>query len=170
MYLILIVVVYLLFAKFFIDWKRWKDFYPTVQFYIICNLTYNMIFYNHTLWKYKAVTVDWLNHTLIDLVFTFFIIPVVIMIYLRYFPYRKKKTVYVSSWIVYFTFIEYLFHKKGLFLYENGWNLGWSAVFNIIMFTILGLHHKKPLLALILSVPIIGILLLIFHPSLQELK
>ncbi len=170
MYLIFVVVVYILFAKFFIDWKRWKDFYPTIQFYIICNLLYNVIFYNHTLWEYKAVTVDWLNHTLIDLVFSFFIIPVVIMIFLRFYPYGKKKFLYITCWIIYFTFLEYLFLKKGLFLYENGWTIGWSAIFNIIMFSILGLHHKKPLFALILSVPIIAILLWIFHPSFHDLK
>ncbi|MCA1060730.1 hypothetical protein LCL96_17470 [Rossellomorea aquimaris] len=170
MYLLLVVAVYLIFAKLFIDWKRWKDYYPTVQYYIICNLTYNVIFYNHTLWKYQAVTVDWLNHTLIELVFTFFIIPVVIMIFLRYYPYGKKKWLYLTCWITYFTFLEFLFHKKGLFLYENDWNLGWSALFNIIMFSILGLHHKKPLLAIMISLPIIAILLFIFHPSLQDLK
>ncbi|BCB02749.1 CBO0543 family protein [Bacillus sp. KH172YL63] len=170
MYLILVVVVYILFAWFFVDWKRWKEFYPTVQFFIICNLLYNFLFYHHTLWAYKAVTVDWLNHTLIELVFTFFIIPVVIMIFLRFFPSGKKTALYLLCWILYFTFLEFLFYKKGLFLYDHGWNLGWSAIFNVIMFSILGLHHKKPLLALLLSLPTIIILLYIFHPTFSELK
>jgi hypothetical protein len=93
MYLLLVVVVYILFAKFFVDWKRWKEFYPTIQFYILCNLLYNFVFYEHTLWRYKAVTVSWLNHTLIDLVFTFFIVPVVLMIYLQCFPKKRKKEI-----------------------------------------------------------------------------
>jgi hypothetical protein len=170
MYLLLVVIVYLLFAVLFVDWKRWKEYYPTVQYYLICNLTYNFLFYNHTLWEYKAVTVEWLNHTLIELTFSYFILPIVIMIYLRFYPLGKKKFVYSLIWIAYFTFLEYIFYKRGLFIYENGWNVSWSLVFNVIMFVMLRLHHKNKLLALIISVPVIAILLLMFHPSLEDMK
>jgi hypothetical protein len=170
MYLFLVIGVYILFAKIFVDWKRWKEFYPTIQFYIICNLLYNFVFYQHTLWRYKAVTVPWLNHTLIEISFTFFIVPVVIMIYLQYFPKGNRKYLYVGIWVAYFSFIEYLFEKKGLFVYENGWNFLWSTFFNLIAFTIIRVHHKNQLAALIISIPLIILLLLFFHPTLQELK
>ncbi|MEO2078418.1 MAG: CBO0543 family protein [Bacillus sp. (in: firmicutes)] len=170
MYLVIVVVVYFIFAKVFVDWKRWKEFYPTIQYFIICNLAYNFIFYNQTLWAYKAVTVQWLNHTIIELVFTFFIIPVVIMIYLQYFPKGKKGIIYIVVWIAYFSIIEYLFYKRGLFLYDNDWGLIWSSIFNTIMFIILRLHYKNPLAAMLCSIPIIAILLFIFHPMLHDLK
>ncbi len=170
MYLLLVIVVYVVFAYFFVDWKNWNKYYPTVQYFIICNLLYNFIFFNYTLWQYHAVTVDWLNHTLIDIAFTFLIVPVVIMIYLRYYPNGKKQYLYVGIWISYFTVIEYLFYKKGLFLYDNGWNPFWSGVFNLILFTMVRLHYKKPLIALIVSIPLIVILLTLFHPPLSLLK
>lgn len=170
MYLLLVVIVYILFAYIFVDWKRWEDYYPTVQYYLICNLTYNFLFYNHTLWAYKAVTVEWLNHTLIELAFSFIILPVVLMIYLRYYPNGKKSVIYIAAWIAYFTFLEYLFFKRGLFVYDNGWGVSWSLVFNVILFVMVRLHFKNKLLALIISVPLIAVLLLIFHPSLQDLK
>jgi hypothetical protein len=96
MYLVIVIAVYVIFAKKFVNWTRWKEFYPTVQYFIICNLLYNFIFFNHTLWAYKAVTVKWLNHTLIELAFSFFIIPVVIMIYLQHFPENKHKLIYIG--------------------------------------------------------------------------
>ncbi|OIJ17238.1 hypothetical protein BKP37_01670 [Anaerobacillus alkalilacustris] len=170
MYLLLVVVVYLIFAKIFIDWKRWKEFYPTVQFYIICNLSYNFIFYNHTLWVYKAVTLDWLNHTLIDLTFTFLIVPVVIMIFLQYYPKGKKQILYIFVWVVYFSSIEWLFVKKGLFIFANGWNIWWSVIFNIITFIIVRIHYRNIKLAFAVAIPIIAILLLFFHPSINDLK
>jgi hypothetical protein len=171
MYLILVVGVYIIFAKKFVDWKRWKEFYPTIQFYIICNLLYNFIFFQHTLWKYKAVTLPWLNHTLIEITFTFFIVPVVLMIYLQYFPKEnKKKYLYLGIWVVYFSVIEILFEKKGLFIYENGWNSWWSTLFNLIAFTVIRIHYKNPLIGLLVSAPIIVIILLFFHPSLHDLK
>lgn len=169
MYLLLVIVVYVVFAYFF-DWKKWNSYYPTIQYFIICNLLYNFIFYNHTLWRYKAVTVDWLNHTFIDIAFSFIIVPVVIMIFLRYYPKGKKQYLYLALWIAYFTIIEYLFYKKGLFIYENNWNLFWSGIFNLILFTMVRLHYKSPLKALIVSIPLIVVLLLLFHPSLSELK
>lgn len=171
MYLILVVVVYIVFAKKFVDWKRWKEFYPTIQFYIICNLLYNFLFYQHTLWKYHAVTVQWLNHTLIEITFTFFIVPVVFMLYLQYFPTgKRKKYIYLGVWVVYFSVIEVLFERKGLFIYENGWNGWWSTLFNLIAFTIIRIHYRKPLVALLVSIPIIVVLLFIFHPSLNDMK
>jgi hypothetical protein len=170
MYLLLVLVVYIIFAKIFIDWKRWKEFYPTVQFYIICNLLYNFIFYQHTLWKYKAVTVSWLNHTMIEIAFSLLVIPVALMIYLQYFPKGKKKYLYVATWVAYFSVLELLFIKKGLFVYDNGWNGWWSLLFNMITFIIIRLHYKRPLLAILVSIPIVIILMLFFHPSLNELK
>ncbi|SET57034.1 hypothetical protein SAMN05216389_11529 [Oceanobacillus limi] len=170
MYLIIVVVVYIIFSILFVDWKQWKSYYPTVQYFILCNLLYNFVFYNHTLWKYEAITVSWLNHTLIDITFTFIIVPVVIMIYLRYYPTGRKQFLYMAIWIAYFTVIEYLFYRKGLFIYENGWNPFWSCIFNIILFTFVKIHYKNALLAIILSIPTIIILLLFFHPSISELK
>lgn len=49
MYLLLVIVVYIVFAVKFVKWKRGKEYYPTIQFYIICNLLYNFLFYQHTL-------------------------------------------------------------------------------------------------------------------------
>lgn len=170
MYLIIVMIVYCIFAKLFIDWQRWKEFYPTIQLYIMCNLLYNFLFYQHTLWAYRAVTLSWLNHTLIDLAFSFFIVPVVIMIYLQYYPKGKKQFVYVLAWVLYFSFLEYLFYLKGLFIFENGWNIGWSTLFNVITFVIIRIHHKNTLWGFVAALPIIAILLLVFHPALHELK
>lgn len=171
MYLFLVIIVYIIFAKKFVKWHKWREYYPTVQFYIICNLLYNFIFYQHTLWRYKAVTVDWLNHTLIEIAFTFFIVPVVLMIYLEYFPIEKVRGVlYVLIWVAYFSGLEYLFEAKGLFIYENGWNAWWSVLFNIITFTIVRIHYKNALVAFLVSAPIIAVLLLFFHPALHDLK
>ncbi|CAM4021498.1 CBO0543 family protein [Mesobacillus thioparans] len=164
------VSVYLILGYFLVDWKRWRDFYPTIQFYIICNLMYNFIFFNHTLWAYKPRT-PWLNHTYIDLVFSLIIIPIIIMIYLDHIPaIFPRKILYGAGWVILFTSIEYFFQKKDLFIYQNGWGIITSAIFNMIMFTVLGVHYKRPLAGLLLAIPIIIILLYFHHPSFQDLK
>ena len=170
MYLAIVVAVLLVLAYFFVDWNRWKDFYPTIQFYIMCNLLYNFIFFNHTLWAYNPST-SWLNHSIIDLTFSLIIIPIILMIYLKYIPKAFKNALfYILAWVATFTVTEYFFQRAGLFIYENGWGIFNSAFFNVIMFSVLGLHFKRPLHAILLSIPIIAILLFFHHPSFGDLK
>jgi hypothetical protein len=170
MYLALAVAVHLMIAYFLVDWKRWKDFYPTIQFYIICNLMYNFIFFNHTLWAYNPGT-PWLNHTIIDLTFSLIIIPIMLMIYLKHIPKSFQNALfYIFAWVFAFTVIEYFFQRAGLFIYENGWGIINSAIFNVILLSVLGLHFKRPLYGILLSIPIIAILLFYHHPSFGDLK
>ena len=170
MYLVIALAILPILAYFLVDWKRWSDFYPTIQFYIICNLLYNFIFFNHTLWAYKPRT-PWLNHTFIDLAFGLIFIPIILMIYLKHIPKMFKNVLfYILAWVMVFTVTEYFFQKAGLFIYHNGWGIINSAIFNVIMFSVLGLHFKRPLYAIVLSIPIIAILLFFHHPSFGDLK
>lgn len=170
MFLVIALAVILILAYYLVDWKRWNAFYPTIQFYIICNLMYNFIFFNHTLWAYKPRT-PWLNHTFIDLAFSLIIIPIILMIYLKHIPKMLKNVLfYILGWVMVFTVTEYFFQRAGLFIYQNGWGISNSAIFNVIMFSILGLHYKRPLYAIVLSIPVIAILLFFNHPSFGDLK
>lgn len=170
MYLFLFVCIILITGKICVDWTQWRAYYPTIQFYIICNLLYNFLFFQHTLWAYNSITLDWLNHTIIELIFTFIIVPILMMIYLQYFPTTKKKYLYVGVWITSFSVIEYFCSIKGLFLYDNGWSIWWSILFNTIMFSVIRVHFKNNILGFLVSIPIIIILMLFFHPELNQLK
>jgi hypothetical protein len=165
-----ILVMYILCAKFFVDWTRWEEFYPTILYFITCNFAYNFIFYQHTLWMYNFKAVDWLNHTFIELAFSLIIMPVFIMFFLQYFPKERRKFFYVAIWVVSFSILEYFSKETELFIHDNEWGILWSTVFNLIMFILLRIHYRKPLLALLLSVPTIIILLFFFHPSFTDLK
>ncbi len=91
--------------------------------------------------------------------------------YLQHFPTERiQKVSYILVWVLYFSTIEYIFEKKGLFVYENGWNAWWSTIFNIIAFSIIRLHYKNYLVAFLVSIPIVIVLLLLFHPALDQLK
>ena len=172
MYLLLVVVVWLVFGYFFIDRKNWLIYYPTVLFFIVSNLFYNFLYYNHTLWSFRAVTTDLLNHTFIDVGFSFIIMPILIIIYLQRFPKKetRHKVIYILIWGAFFSIIEYLFYKKGMFIYDNGWNHLYMTFFNFALLIILKIHVKKPLLAIILSLPITIILILLFPVPHEVIK
>ncbi|HEX9062129.1 MAG TPA: hypothetical protein VF941_18280, partial [Clostridia bacterium] len=63
---------------------------------------------------------------------------------------------YILFWALLATGIELLSVLLGLFRYLNGWNPGYSFVFDIVALFLLILHYKKPLLTWALT----GILIL----------
>ncbi|WP_223702205.1 CBO0543 family protein [Sutcliffiella deserti] len=154
MYLLLVLVVWTLFAYKFIDWHRVKDQYPTVLFFIAINMTYNTIYHDQLLWAFQGITAEWLNHTTINLFFTFYICPVTLIIFFQRMPEaRNAKIIYVAVWVIFYTIIEALFAHKAMYVYGEGWNSWQNIWLNAILFMFLLIHYRKPAVALILAIP-----------------
>ncbi|KGX91829.1 CBO0543 family protein [Pontibacillus marinus] len=171
MYLLMVVLVWIIFAFIFLDKETIQQTYSTVQYFMIYNLVYNFLYYNHTLWEYQAITTPILNHTFIELTFTFIILPVGIMLYLKYFPKSKiHQAFYICYWVLFYTFIEFLFYSMGMFRYDNGWGILQTLWFNVLMFSMIRLHYLKPFLTFMLSIVITIILIQFFPIPLEKLK
>ncbi|OZM56442.1 hypothetical protein CIB95_11750 [Lottiidibacillus patelloidae] len=172
MYLLLVIVVWILFAYKFVDWSQWKKQYPTILYFIVINLSYNFLYYNHTLWAFRGVTADWINHSIINMAFTFFICPVGLIIYLQRFPQQKamNQLIYIAVWVIFYSVIETLFAYKGMYVYDNGWN-GWlNIILNSVLFTVLYIHYKNPVRAILISIPLAILFYLFFPVPLDSLK
>ncbi|MCA1065170.1 CBO0543 family protein [Rossellomorea sp. AcN35-11] len=171
MYLLFVILVWVLFSYRFIDWKQFYRQYPTILFFMFINFAYNYFYYEHTLWRFEGITVDWLNHTIINTAFTFFICPSALTIFLQRIPSKRKlKILYFSIWIAFFTLLEYLFSLKGMFIYENGWSNGHNIGLNIILFSVLYLHYKKPFYGILASIPIAIVFILLFPFPILSMK
>ncbi|APH06849.1 CBO0543 family protein [Bacillus weihaiensis] len=171
MYLLLVIIVWILFAYKFVDWSQVSKQYPTILFFIAINFAYNYFYYNHTLWAFRGITAEWLNHSIINTAFTFFICPIGLIIYLQRFPtQRKNQLIYISVWVAFYTIIEALFAHKEMYVYGHGWNSWFNIILNTILFTILYVHYRKPLIAIIAAVPIAIIFYLFFPFPLDSLK
>jgi hypothetical protein len=171
MYLLFVIVVWILFAYKFVDWSQWGKQYPTILYFMVINLTYNVLYYNYTLWAFRGITAEWLTHSIINMAFTYFICPVGLIIYLQRFPQKtKSQFLYISIWVAFYTVIQTLFAHKGMYVYDNGWS-GWYNIFlNTILFVILYIHYRNPVRAIILSIPL-SILFYVFFPfPLDSLK
>jgi hypothetical protein len=55
MYLLLVLIVWTLFAYKFIDWSRVKDQYSTILFFAAINMTYNTLYHDHLLWAFRGI-------------------------------------------------------------------------------------------------------------------
>jgi hypothetical protein len=167
--------VFLLAAIKWGDWRRWKEYYPTILFFIIGDLLQNFILYNHWMWTYQeTIFAEHIlkNHTIISLMIMFIVYPSTVLIYLGRFPQvRWKQMLWIGFWISLYLGVEYINLKYlHLIRHHNGWTLQWSLLFNIIMFFMLKLHMKKPLLVWILSFLWILFLLKILHVPIDKMK
>ncbi|WP_010283042.1 CBO0543 family protein [Bacillus timonensis] len=168
-------VVLLLAAFKWGDWRGWREYYPTILFFIMGDLLKNVLFHDYWIWTFhetmfaKNILV---NHTFISLLIMFIAYPATVLIYLGRFPETKwKKPLWIGLWVFLYVIVEYIslqyFH---LITHHHGWSMYWSILFNLVMFMMLRLHQKQPLLALGVSVIWILFLLYMFPIPLKYIK
>ncbi|MEN2767565.1 CBO0543 family protein [Ornithinibacillus xuwenensis] len=138
------------------DWREWRKYYPTILYFILCDLFANFLIYHYPLWSYQETIfgMDFLsNHTSISLMIMFIAYPVTILIYLGKFPEENwKKFLWMAYWVFIYSTIEFInLEYLNLITHNNGWSMYWSIAFNIVMFTTLRIHHLRPTLAWIIS-------------------
>jgi hypothetical protein len=144
-------------------YKEWSKYHATMLYFPICDLTYNFICTNYWLWKFDNDVL--LPHTILELVHFFITFPGTVLLFLAQYPEKKaiqRKITYYLTWIGIYFVGEWLLLQVGGIIHSNGWSLGWSFFFDLIMFPMLRLHYKHPLIAYILSVPIATFFIYLF--------
>lgn len=150
------------------DWRNWKKYYPTIQFFMIGEFLYDLLCYNYPLWSFESPL---LKVTFSEILIAFVFYPSTILIYIPHMPTGRLKTIlYVLLWVALYTITEELSYLLGFFSYHNGWNLGLSVLFNIVMFPLLWLHYRKPLWAWALLVIAAAAGLMMFHVPISSMK
>ncbi|MCA1029814.1 hypothetical protein LCL95_02055 [Bacillus timonensis] len=137
------------------DWREWKTYHTTMMYFALGNLTYNFLCASYFLWRFNP---DFLsNHTLTEMLYTFIVFPATALMFLSHYPEGKgvkKILLHYVTWITIYVSVEYIYTLTDSILYKYGWGLAWSAAFDVLMFPMLRLFHKRPVVAYILSVPI----------------
>lgn len=127
-------------------WRSWKKYHATLLYFALGNLTYNFLTANYFLWRLDA---DFLsNHTLTELIYTFVVFPATGLLFLDNYPEGiKKQILHTLQWILIYAIWEYLFNLTGDIVYQYGWTYWWSVAVLFVMFPLLRLHVKHPLLS-----------------------
>lgn len=145
-------VIFLFLAIRYAKWSKWRDYYPTLLYMAMLNLLYLFIIQTDYLWKFKSSI---LPHGTLAIMLIYILQGSMTLLFLSYHPIRwRPMLLYWSFWVILFSLIEYIFYLADRIDYFRGWNIGWSIFFYIIMYPMLYLHYKKPLAALVLSIPI----------------
>lgn len=104
-----------------------------------------MLCYNYPLWSFESPL---LKATLSEVLIAFVFYPSTILIFLPHMPSAwGKRILYILLWAGIFTVTEEISYLLGFFSYHNGWTIWLSVLFNLVMFPLLWLHHRKPLWA-----------------------
>jgi hypothetical protein len=151
--------------------RNWHRYYPTLLFAALGNALYELICYKYQLWKMEA---NGLPVAMIPILLLILIgMPLSTWIYLSKYPYGKglfSQVMYIAYFSAFFILLEFVSVKGGAITYHHNWNLLWSLVFVIVMFIVLRIHYRRPLLGLIISVGFVAILCLIFDVTLNKMK
>jgi hypothetical protein len=130
-------------------WRRWREFYPSILYMVVANLTYAFVFYEYRLWIFSSFMGD----TITCLVIKDLAYPSAVILFLTHYPEGAiKQLLYILGWAVVNTGLEYVALILGGIYYEHGWTLLWSFVLIVIAFALVRLHQKKPLLVWIPSI------------------
>lgn len=143
------------------DWRNWQKYHTVMLYFALGNLAYNFLTANHFLWRLEADFIS--NHTLTEMLYTFVVFPGTALLFICNYPDTKRKVwMHYLYWIIIYVGIEWVMTTTGHIKYQFGWGLVWSAAFDCLMFPMLRLYYRKPLLSYIISVPLALFFILYF--------
>lgn len=144
------------------NWGNWREYHTSMFFIATGGLLYEYIVQENTLWKFHP---DFLyGHQMVVIIYALITMPISIFLFLSHFPKtRFQRLFYIFLWSGIYIFVEWILYNSGRISYQNGWKLGYSFLFDIIMFSVIALHQFKPLRAYVISIFVIIFLITYFE-------
>jgi hypothetical protein len=133
------------------DCKNWRSYYPTMLFLIAGDLLYLYVSSAKPLWHYTAKL---FSSTLTTLIVALIIYPCTVLLFIPTFNQLRswgKKIVYIVIWVGLYFGLELLALKYDYMQHYNGWNLGYSLIFDCLLFPLLIIHQKRAPVAWLLA-------------------
>ena len=143
------------------NWIEWRKYHASMLFISTGGLLYEYIVKDYTLWKFHP---DFLyGHEMTVIVYALITMPVSIFLFLTHFPESWfNRLFYIMLWSGIYIAVEWILHIFGRISYQNEWVLGYSYLFDLVMFSVIALHQRYPFRAYILSFFIIIFLIVYF--------
>jgi hypothetical protein len=98
------------------------------------------------MWEYVPVSSDkaWAKHTHIALLIMLIKYPATLLIFLSHLPRTNvKRAIYILFWTFLYVANEKIDLVLGGIIHKHGWNIWWSSLFSLVMFTTLAIHYKS---------------------------
>jgi hypothetical protein len=144
------------------DWKRWRQFHASMIFIAAGGFLYEYIVADYTLWKFYPSFL--LSERMTVILYAVLTMPLSILLFLQHFPdtlWRQLR--YILMWSMIYISGEAILLFTNSIAYEHGWHFWYSLMFDIVLFTVIAIHHTHPARAYLLSIPIIIFLIHYFN-------
>ncbi|MFB9331152.1 CBO0543 family protein [Paenibacillus aurantiacus] len=146
-------------------YRRWRDFQPTLLYVAACDLLYQCLCSHYLLWTYVP---KWpIQHQLLtNYMYTFVFLPATALMFIFHYPAEGRlsvKLLYMLKWYAAFVLGEGFYVSTTHMAYGHGWTLWWSMLFNVMMFSLMLLHHNRPLWAYGLTAAAAAFWVIVFH-------
>ncbi|MFP5114117.1 CBO0543 family protein [Bacillaceae bacterium C204] len=151
------------------DWRHWQKYILTIYYVVTCNLLYNLLCKDHMLWKHNPDILP-KSHTLVDLLYTFIVLPAMVLLFLSHYPFsnsKGKQVRYIVLWVVGSLIVEYPFYKMHRIILNNGYDYWMEPFFYTLMYSMIRLHYSRPFLTYGLSIVVIVFMLHYFNVSIK---
>lgn len=136
------------------NWKDWQKYHPSMLYISTGGLLYEFIVKENTLWKFHADILY--GNDMVVIVYALITMPVSIFLFLSHFPEKWfQRLYYILLWSGIYISAELVLVIFGRISYKYGWGLWHSFLFDIVMFSVIALHHFKPFRAYLISIFII---------------
>lgn len=153
------------------DWRNWQNYYPTMLFTMLVNITASYLAYHHLLWVFTSDKF-FTTHTVLNIFNTFTILPLTALLFLSHLPRttRLKKCLYIILWILLYSLIEAVDQHQGGITYQHGWSFWWSVLLNCTMFPILAIHRHHPAIAWLITFLVAWLVIINFNFLTAEIR
>ncbi|GAE32190.1 hypothetical protein JCM9152_3712 [Halalkalibacter hemicellulosilyticusJCM 9152] len=138
-------ILILIFVNVFLrTWRIPPRYYKSIAYVFFINSCYYYLFKKKLLWDFNSA---YSNTYVLRALHLFIGTPLLVLTCLAYFPKKlSKQSIYILTWTLGSTCIEYIASKSKLIIYHNGWNIFWSCCIYFKMYTFSYLFQIKPIL------------------------
>lgn len=126
------------------DWRNWRLYYPTILYLLVGDLVADFLLYEHSLWAFGSFVEQ---YPFLDVCIMLLIYPSTVILYLSHYPKRPaRQALHILMWVVIYVAAETIANYTKGYCYHDGWTILYSALFDCVMFPLLILHHRRPLI------------------------
>lgn len=153
------------------DWHNWRNYYPTILFTMLVNITASYLAYHQLLWVFTPDK-GFATHTILNIFNTFTILPLTTLLFLSHLPRTTllKKCRHIILWILLYSIIEAIDQQQGGITYLHGWSLWCSVLLNCTMFPILAIHRHHPVIAWLITFLVAWLVIINFNFFAAEIR
>ncbi|OLO27038.1 hypothetical protein BTR23_21120 [Alkalihalophilus pseudofirmus] len=146
---ILILIPILLLTLSGRTWKNFPKYYKSLAYVSFFNSFYYYLCKRYLLWEFPPEGFHW---RLLRSMHIFFITPMLVLAFLSKFPESlPRQLTYLIKWTVGSTMVEHFAVKENVIIFKHGWNIFWSGLIYLLMYSFSYLLTKKPFVTWFLS-------------------